>query len=281
MSAPQNAPYQEIRRFWREAEVLGFDTAFVCDHFMISPVPTSSPADRCFEAWSLLAALAAETERIRLGVLVSGNTYRHPAIVAKMAATIDHVSDGRLILGMGAAWMEREHAAYGIPFYTPGGRARRLAEAVEVIKKLFTKERSTFTGKYYALKDAPFEPKAVQRPHPAILIGGMGAKVVQPLAARHAQMWHLNVPGNDPDAVRRACQTFDRICGEVGRDPAQVEKMISVNPGLLETVAKDLPGRLRTLKEAGIHHFVLLPPPTDLAILRRFAREIIPEVRAD
>lgn len=279
ITAPQNARYRDILAFWQEADILGFDTAFVCDHFLM-PNPGPPASQRCFEAWCLLAALAAKTHRIRLGVLVTGNTYRHPAVLAKMAATVDHVSRGRLILGLGAGWMEREHRAYGIPFHTPGGRARRLVEAVEVIKKLFTEESSTFNGKYYTLQDAPCEPKPMQKPHPPILIGGMGAKVVQPLAARHAQIWHMLVPGGEPGAVKRACENFDRLCRDVGRDPAEVEKAASVNPRELETAAKALPDHLRRLVDVGVRHFVMLPPPNDRGVLWRFATEIIPAVRA-
>jgi F420-dependent oxidoreductase-like protein len=279
ITAPQSASFRDILGLWREADILGFDTAFVCDHFMM-PNPGPAPTQRCFEAWSLLGALAARTHRLRLGVLVSGNTYRHPAVVAKMAATIDHVSRGRLILGLGAGWMEREHRAYGIPFHTAGGRARRLGEAVEVIKRLFTEESASFNGKYYTLKDAPCEPKPLQKPHPPILIGGMGPKVVQPLAARHAQIWHLIVPGGNVTAIRRACESFDRLCREVGRDPAEVEKAASCDPSQLGTGSGALRDRLRALVDAGVRHFVLLPPPNDRTVLRRFATEIIPHVRA-
>src|SRR5262249_52978253 len=171
---PQRTTYTDILQTWQEADELGFDTAFVFDHFM--PV-SAEPSGPCFEGWTLLSALAAQTKRVKVGALVTGNTYRYPAVLAKMAATVDHVSNGRLILGIGAGWFEQEHNAYGIPFPATSVRAQQLVEAVQVLKFLFTQEKSTFTGKYYQLKDAPFAPKTVQKPHPPILIGGMGPKV--------------------------------------------------------------------------------------------------------
>ncbi len=279
VTALQGASYGEILTFWRTADSLGFDSAFVYDHFM-GAATASTDAQRCLESWTLLSALAAKTERIRLGVLVSGAGYRYPAILAKMAATVDQVSRGRLILGMGAGWLEREFVAYGIPFYTKGGRAKRLVEAVEVVKQLFTQERSTYNGKYFTLKDAPCEPKPVQRPHPPILIGGMGPKIVQPLAARHAQIWHFLVPGAEPAEIRKLCENFDGLCRDVGRDPREIEKATSLLPTLAQGSVKDALAQIHALKDAGIRHFILLPPAgNDRGVLRWFASEIIPELR--
>ena len=277
-TAPQDTTYEAIEGVWKEADALGYDSAFVFDHFI--PI-FSDPSGPCLEGWTLLAALAARTERVRVGVLVTGNTYRHPAVLAKMAATVDHVSHGRLILGLGAGWFELEHTAYGIPFSTAGGRARQLVEAVEVIKLLFKQQRSTFTGKHYHLQDAPFEPKGIQRPHPPILIGGMGPKVIQPLAARHADIWHFFVRAGGAEEARRVCADFDGICRRVGRDPAEVEKSTSVRPDTwgAET-AKELRTEIRGLVDAGVRHVILgLRAPFDPTVLRGFAREVIPEFR--
>lgn len=278
--ARQGASYADTLGFCHEAERLGFDVAYVNDHFM-GAIPGPAESERCFEAWSLISALAAQTERIRIGVLVTGSTYRHPAVVAKMAATVDHVSRGRVIIGMGAAWLEREHIALGIPFYTPGIRARRLVESVEVVKRLFTQAKTTFEGKFYALKDAPFEPKSIQKPHPPILIGGLGDKVVQPLAARHAQIWHFLPHAPDPAEVGRLCAGFDKVCADVGRDPREVEKATSIMPKALEAPAKELRAQLRVLVDAGVRQFVLPPlqASQELADIRRFAKEIMPELR--
>jgi F420-dependent oxidoreductase-like protein len=272
---PQNASYADILRAWQEADELGLDSAFVFDHFM--PIQ-SDPAGPCFEGWTLLAALAAQTRRVQPGVLVTGNTYRFPAVLAKMAATVDHVSGGRLILGMGAGWFELEHKAYGIPFHTPGERARRLVEAVEVVKRLFTQERTSFAGKYYRVEEAPFEPKAVRKPHPPILIGGMGPRVVQPLAARHADIWHFFAP-DDLEETRRIIGKFDDLCRKAKRDPSAVEKSVSLRPpDLADTKAAR--ARIRALADAGVRHFILsLSAPYDRDLLRRFASEVAPRVR--
>jgi F420-dependent oxidoreductase-like protein len=274
---PQNTSYEDVAHVWEDADQLGLDSAFVFDHFM--PIRSDSDGP-CLEGWTLLSALAARTKRIKAGVLVTGNTYRFPALLAKMAATVDHVSNGRLILGMGAGWFEAEHTAYGVPFYTPGQRARRLVESVEVVKQLMTQDKTTFTGKYYQLKDAPFAPKPVQRPHPPILIGGMGPKVVQPLAARHADIWHF-FPGDDPADVKRLCDSFDALCEKVGRKPSEVEKSISVRAeDVTGKPAKEVRERLGALAKAGVGHFILsLSPPFDVKTLHAFAKDIVPGVR--
>ena len=275
---PEHTTYRDLLEVWQEADELGYDSAFVFDHFM--PID-GRPTGACLEGWTLLSALAAQTKKLRVGVLVTGNTYRHPAVLAKMAATVDQVSGGRLILGMGAGWFELEHDAYGIPFDTASVRAKKLVEAVKIVKALFTEEKTTFTGKHYALKDAPFEPKGVQRPHPPILIGGMGPKVIQPLAARHADIWHFFLKGGDPAQAKATVESFDAICRKVGRDPGQVEKSITLRPADLTGVpAKEIQSRVRALAEAGVGHFIIgLPVPYDRAVLRSFAKEVMPALR--
>lgn len=274
---PQHTSYADVVRVWKEADELGFDTAFVFDHFI--PI-YSDPNGPCLEGWTLLSALAAQTKNVKVGVLVTGNTYRNPAVLAKMAATVDHVSNGRLILGLGAAWFELEHTAYGIPFYTDGERARRLVEAVEVMKLLFTQQKSNFDGKYYQLKDALFEPKTVQKPHPPILIGGMGPKVIQPLVARQADIWHFFVRDGDPQETKRVCTNFDELCRKVGRDPAQVEKSLSIRPQQLTGTTEEVRGHIQALADAGVQHFIIsLPSPYDRQLLRRFAKEVLPTFR--
>lgn len=273
---PQHVTYAQIAEAWALADELGFDSAFTFDHFM--PI-FSDPNGPCFEGWSLLAALAAKTKRIKVGVLVTGNMYRFPIVVAKMAATVDHVSNGRLILGMGAGWFEAESTAYGLPFSTVGGRARRLAESLEVMKLLFTQPRSSFSGKYYQLVDAPFEPKTVQRPHPPILIGGVGPKLLQPIVARYADIWNFFA---DPDVskTKALCEQFDATCRRLGRDPGQIEKSAGVRATMLDGSKKEVRARFQALVDIGVRHFILsLAQPYDLGILRRVAKEIVPAFR--
>jgi F420-dependent oxidoreductase-like protein len=271
---PEHTSFKDILQVWQDADALGLDTAFVFDHFIPIRGDQSGP---CFEGWTLLSALAAHTQRVRVGVLVTGNTYRYPAVLAKMAATVDQVSNGRLILGMGAGWFEPDHTAYGIPFYTAGQRARRLVESVEVVKQLFTQPKSTFAGKYYQLKDAPFAPKSLQQPHPPILIGGMGPKVIQPLAARHADIWNFFVQENDPQSAQRICSQFDAICRQVRRNPAAVEKSTNLHPQLSAKAMRD---RIAALASAGVQHFILsLEPPFDRDVVRRFALEVAAPLR--
>ncbi len=274
---PERVAYRDLADTWRAADELGYDSLFLFDHF----VPISgATTDPCFEGWTMLAALAAQTRRARVGLLVTGNTYRHPALVAKMAATVDHVSNGRVILGIGAGWFEPEHRFYGIAFHSAGGRARRLGEAVEVITLLLTRERSTFTGKYYTLADAPLEPKPLQRPHPPILIGGMGPKLVQPVAARFADIWHFFLKSEDPAEARTIIRRFDEICRSVGRDPAAVEKSISLPTARLQGSATEVRDHVRRLADAGIGHFIIgLPAPYDRTLLQRFAGDVMPALR--
>jgi F420-dependent oxidoreductase-like protein len=194
-------------------ESTGWDGVCYADHFMPNGEDTSGPWS---EAWTTIAALAASVPRIRVFPLVTGNTYRHPAVLAKMAATVDHISGGRLVLGLGAGWQENEHLAYGIPLYDIRERLARLEEACRVIKGLFTDPRTTFHGKYYQLEDAPLEPKPVQDPLP-LLIGGGGEKITLRIAARYADEW--NVWG-DVETLRSKMAVLERHCAEVGRDPS-------------------------------------------------------------
>jgi F420-dependent oxidoreductase-like protein len=212
---------------WRHLEATGWDIACVTDHFMPN---TSDREGAMLESWSTLSALAALVPRLRVGTIVLGNTYRHPAIVAKMAAQVDIISGGRLLVGIGAGWQESEHAAYGIPFGTMRERLERLDEACEVIRLLWTQRRSTFKGRHYQLSDAPLDPKPVQTPHPELMIGGGGERVTLRIVARHADHW--NVWGG-PKVLAHKGAILDQHCTAIGRDPKTIRR--SANMALLIT----------------------------------------------
>ena len=221
---------------WRHIEATGWDIGCVTDHFMPN---TKEREGAMLESWSTLSALAALVPRIRVGTIVLGNTYRHPAVVAKMAAQVDIISGGRLLLGLGAGWQENEHQAYGIPFHTMRERLDRLDEACQVMKSLWTQHRSQFKGRYYQLSDAPLEPKPVQTPHPELMIGGGGERVTLRIVAKHADHW--NVWGG-PKVLARKGAILDEHCAAVGRDPKTITR--SANMSLLITDKKDEVDRL-------------------------------------
>src|SRR5204862_7246202 len=215
---------------WKHIESTGWDVACVTDHFMPN---TPEKEGAMLEAWSTLSALAALVPRMRVGTIVLGNTYRHPAVVAKMAAQVDIISGGRLLLGLGAGWQQNEHEAYGIPFYTTRERLDRLDEACEVIRSLWTQRRSDFKGRYYQLSDAPLEPKPVQKPHPELMIGGGGERVTLRIVAKHANHW--NVWGG-PKVLARKSAILEEHCAKLGRDSKSINR--SVNMALLITNSK-------------------------------------------
>ncbi len=210
-------PFRETLELAQHVETTGWDGLWLADHFMPNADDTSAPWP---EAWTTLSALAAVVPRIRLGTLVTGNTYRHPAVLAKMAATVDHISGGRLVLGLGSGWQENEHEQYGIEFGTVATRLARLDEACQVIKKLFTEKEASFEGKYYQLTSASLEPKPLHNPLP-LMIGGGGEKVTLKITARHADEW--NVWGT-VDLLIHKMKILDQHCEDAGRDPAAIER---------------------------------------------------------
>ena len=231
-------PYAEILALARHASDTGWDGVWIADHFMPNQEDTSGPVG---EVWTTLAALAASVPRVRLGSLVAGNTYRHPAVLAKMAAQVDVIADGRLTLGIGSAWQENEHEAYGIDFHTVGGRLSRLEEACQLIRSLFDNEVTTFEGRFYQLTNAPLAPKPVQQPLP-LMVGGGGERRTIRIAAQYAQAW--NVWGT-PEVLAHKIGVLERHCADLGRDAAEIER--SANATLVlsddaETVERALGG---------------------------------------
>lgn len=232
-SGQQNATFEEYVTLWRRVEELGFDWASVFDHFL--PIQ-SDPEGRCFDGLTLLSAMAAHTTRIRCGVIVVGVTYRHPAILANIATTIDHVSDGRLELGLGAAWYQLEHDQYGIAFPPIGRRIDMLGEALKVVRSLWTEQRTRFEGRYYTLTDALCEPKPLQQPHPPLWVGGAGEKRTLRVVAESADGW--NTFFMPRAAYQHKLQVLAAHCGEVGRNPADIRKQLVVRALLGETEAE-------------------------------------------
>ena len=182
-----------------------------------------------FEAWELLAAWGALTTRVRVGTLVTGNTYRHPPVLAKMVATLDHITNGRAMLGLGAGWHEDEHAMYGLRFPTTGGRLARMDEAARVLRLLLDEPVATFAGRHYVLKDAIAEPKPVQRRLP-LLIGGGGERKTLRTVARYADYWHGH---GTPEIIARKLEILARHCAEVGRDMSAITPLTTVRPDLV------------------------------------------------
>ena len=209
----------ELRAVWRIAEEGGFDHLWDFDHLAsIGPAGTDRPI---YEGWTLQAAMAEATRRVRVGCMVTGNTYRNPIVLAKMAVTVDHLSGGRLEFGIGAAWAQAEHEMYGLPGLEH--RVGRLSESLQIIKSLFTQERTNFEGRYYQFTDAVANPKPIQKPYPPIWIGASGHSTLR-LAARHADVW--NISGGDPESIKQLIDRFPEACDAVGRDQAQIRRSI-------------------------------------------------------
>ena len=298
----QFASWPDIVRIWGEAERLGYDGAFTYDHFMAVMM---DPFDPCLEAWTSLAALAVHTTRLRLGVLVTGNTYRHPAVLAKMATTVDAVSGGRLDFGIGSGWFETEHAALGIPFRTAAERCAMLDEALAAIRALWTQRTASFKGRYYALAEAIAEPKPVQRPHPPILIAASGEKRMLRIVARHADAWNSF---GSPETFRHKIAVLSEHCRAEGSDVERIEKSVllpasigddpetwapliqgyaaylGVPPeeaqrAMLLGSAADVQRQVDGYLAVGVTHFILTLTPFNFEVMERFARDVMPAFR--
>jgi F420-dependent oxidoreductase-like protein len=204
----------------RHAEETGWDRLYLADHFMSNNAQRTGVGE-CFTS---LAAIGALVPRLRLGSLVAGNTYRHPAVLANVAATIDHISAGRMVLGIGAGWQQNEHDAYGIELPPPRPRLRRFEEACVVLRSMFGQPRTTFDGEYYQLDDAPLEPRPVQTPIP-LLIGGAGEKVMLNIVARYADEWNC---WGTPETLRHKIEVLAEHCAAVGRDLGSIHKSAQV-----------------------------------------------------
>jgi F420-dependent oxidoreductase-like protein len=274
-TSPQHTEWSDILDVWREADAMEiWESAWLFDHFY--PIFSDSTGP-CLEGWTALAALAQATQRIRVGVLVTGNVYRHPAVLANMAATVDIVSGGRLELGIGAGWNEEECTAYGIELPPLRERFDRFDEALEVIVGLLSNTTTDFAGEHYSLQAARCEPKPVQRPHPPICIGGTGEKRTLRSVARVAQHW--NHPGGSPKDIAQKLDVLKGHCAEVGRDPADilVSTHMRAEPG---EDPRALAEQAVALEEVGVQlGIIYLPVPHSPAILEPLA-EALRDVRS-
>jgi F420-dependent oxidoreductase-like protein len=267
-TAPQNTTWDAMLDVWRAADDIElFESGWTFDHFY--PIVGDS-AGPCLEGWITLTALAQATRRVRLGTLVTGIHYRHPAVLANMAATLDIVSGGRLELGIGAGWNQEESGAYGIALGSPRERSDRFEEACEVLVGLLSRETTTFSGSYYQLTEARCEPKPVQQPHPPICIGGSGEKRTLLTAARFGQHW--NLVGGTVEHFIRAKDVLRQHCAAIGRDPAEIllSTHVVYNGDAAETAAS-----AAALGEAGAELAIVhLRPPHKAAVLEPLANAL-------
>ncbi|MGW2148639.1 LLM class flavin-dependent oxidoreductase [Nonomuraea bangladeshensis] len=278
MTAPMQVGYHDVLRVWREADTIpAIGHAWLFDHLLPIAGDLTGPVH---EGWTLLAALAAQTRRLRLGLMVTSNRFRPPALLAKIATTVDIVSGGRLDFGIGVGsrpdhpLARREYEAHGLPFHDTAQAVGSLAEACTVIRRLWTEDEPfDFDGAHHRLKGAFGNPKPVQRPHPPILIGGRSSATLR-VAAEHADLWNIPGGGDIADLSGRSA-LLDRYCAEIGRDPAAITRSIHL------PVSYDRPGPTRdaigAAVEAGFRHVVLgLPAPYPDGVARWVADELIP-----
>ncbi len=222
---PERASYSLIRDEVQTAERLGFDSTWLSDHVFGL---VGSPANPFYECWTTCSALAADTKKIKLGQLVLCNPFRHPPLLAKMGATLDSISEGRLILGLGTGWAENEFDSYGYPFEKPATRVRRVSEAAQIIRKMWTEENASFKGRHYEMDDAYCFPQPVQKPHPPIMIAGSGEQLTLKAVARHADWSNFTAWFGSTEAFRGKVDVLSKHCDTVGRDMDEITKSFAV-----------------------------------------------------
>ncbi|MGW0003040.1 LLM class F420-dependent oxidoreductase [Nocardia grenadensis] len=269
-TSPQDTTWADMLAVWRAADDIDiYESGWTFDHFY--PIFSDSTGP-CLEGWTTLTALAQATQRLRLGTMVTGVHYRHPAVLANMAASLDIISGGRLELGIGAGWNEEESGAYGIPLGTVTERMDRFEEACQVLIGLLSRETTDFDGKFYQLTGARNEPKGPQRPHPPICIGGNGEKRTLRITARYAQHWNF-VNGTTAEFARKR-EVLAAHCADIGRDPTEI--LLSAQRRLdPELGYGDLIDWAAALGDEGLDLAIIyLPPPHDPAVLEPLAEAI-------
>jgi len=260
--AQQRMPWEEVVSRARFADDAGFDGIWGFDHF--KPMYGEGPGE-CFEGVTTLAALSGHTRRARLGLLVTGMTYRHPAVYAAEAITIDHASGGRLELAYGAAWFDEEHRQLGIPFPPTGERVDAFEEAVQVLRGLLTTDGFTFEGRHVQVHDATLRPRPVQQPHPPIWIGASGEQRMMPIAARFADVWHSFGP---PKVLRGKSERISAHAEAAGRDPAEIMRAGSLS---LEDDLDEVARTIDEWRDAGFEYLVCGWPSHGRARVEEFA----------
>jgi F420-dependent oxidoreductase-like protein len=266
-TSPQHTTWSDMLAVWQAADDIGlFESAWNFDHFY--PIFSDSTGP-CLEGWTTLAALAQATKRLRVGVMVTGIHYRHPAVLANMASALDIISNGRLELGIGAGWNEEESGAYGIELGSIKERFERFEEAAQILISLLTQETTTFDGKHYQLREARNEPKGVQQPHPPICIGGGGEKKTLRFVAQYAQHW--NVPSGTPEDFTRKLGILHEHCAAVGRDPKEITTSTHIRLSEDHDYAKAA-AEAAQFQAAGVDLAIFyLPPPHTPAVLEPLA----------
>ena len=273
----QNLPWETLVRHVRAFEEQGFDSVWNCDHFQRPSIPD----DPYLEGWTSLAALAALTSRIRLGTLVTSNTFRHPPLLAKQAVTVDHVSGGRLELGIGTGWFVPEHERFGLPFPAPGELVARFEEAVELIDRLMRQDVTSYEGRYYQVREAPFRPGPRQRPRPPLTLGAHGPRMLG-IVARFADRWNSY---GTVEEIRERGAILDERCAAIGRDPGEIVRSLygwtlklGVDPWASPDAFADVVGHYQ---EAGISEFLMEAPHEDqFPTMERIAADLLPALRA-
>lgn len=260
--------WQEILHRVQIGEEFGFTGVWVFDHF--KPL-YADPNGPCLEGYTLMAAIAAATKRVRIGALVTGATYRHASLLATEAVTVDQISGGRLELGLGAAWFEGEHRELGFDFPPTRERVKRLEEAIDVITLLMTQDGANYDGAYFRLDDATYHPRPVQQPHPPIWIGAGGEKLMLPLVARKADVWHNSGPVAE---VIRKSALIDQLAIEAGRDPKAIRRAGSLSLSQPWEAIRERAGQLR---DAGFTYLVVDWPSEGEDRVKEFARDVMPE----
>ncbi len=263
----------ELKEWFQAADDWGFETAWVFDHMIPLSDPRTGPN---LDGWTLLAGLAEATKNVEIGPMVTGITYRNPGLLLKIITTVDHISNGRALLAVGAAWFEGEHEMFGIDFPRAGDRVTMLQESLEAFRLLQTEERTTYEGKFVNLKDAPFEPKPVRNPMP-VVIGGSGDRMLR-IIGRFADQWDNNFSNSGEYQERTA--KLDAAAVAAGRDPGDIRRSTTVAVNLLDD-PDALVARLRELRGLGITDFLLHTPEAITPAAREYAEKIVPELRKE